>query len=148
MSNVFGYFKTQVGLFRLIFLLAILQWLLSFGMEHTVYETVRYSAKTPGLLTYLYIGVGVAIPVLVVWTLILPKTRGAPKPRDNPEPMDSGAPPVHWVVFLVIILPTVTGGAAFFLNISWVAKVHSDLNTALVIGLGLVTLQSDFTNKT
>ncbi|WP_417808245.1 hypothetical protein [Thioclava sp.] len=150
MSNVFGYFKTQIGLVRLIVLLSILQWLLSSGMEHTIHQVVRGSVVTPGLLTYSYIGVGVTILVLAAWALILRITRGAPEPpRDNPELMDSGATPVHWVVvFLVLILPTVTGGVAFFFNISWVAKLHSDLNSVQVIGLGLVVLQRDFTNKT
>ena len=138
MAEVKGYSATQIALHWIVALLIAAQFLLNDAIGSAFRAAMRGEEVGFNPLVAAHVFGGIAILVLVLWRIVLRKTRGAPlPPAEEAPPLQLLAKLTHGGLYLLMIVLVPTGGAAWFLGNRGAAEVHEVLTSLLLVLVGL-----------
>jgi cytochrome b561 len=126
--QVTGYSATQIAL----------HW--ADGVEASWRAFSRGETAPPdaAVLTYLHIGTGVLIGLLIAARLYLRLIRGAPKPpADEPRILQIVAEAIHGLIYLLLFLLPLSGMVAWFAGAEGAAAAHVLFKTVLLAAIVL-----------
>jgi cytochrome b561 len=135
-----GYTRLQIALHWLVFLLVAFQIVAHDGIVAVVDAARDGTTASSGdaLFANLHIAAGIAIFVFVLWRVYLLVTKGAPVPPEQEHPaLKLLAKATHGLLYLVLLVMVVSGGAAWFGGIGPAFFVHG---TARFLLLALILL--------
>lgn len=132
------YSRAQIALHWVVFLLIALQYLFHDAILEA-WDKLRDGGEVAfSPLVAGHVFGGLLILALVVWRIVLRRTRGAPPlPAEEPEALKRIAQLTHLGLYALMLLMPVTGALAWFGGIDPAAGAHSLLRLLL---LALVAL--------
>ncbi len=137
-----GYTRTQIALHWLVAILIAVQFLMADGIGEA-WDALKEgeAAEGGGGGVWLHILVGFAILGLVIWRLALRSSQGVPPPPTGESAAQVMVAKVtHGLLYLVMILMPLSGGAAWFAGIGPAMAVHQLGKLALLVLVGLHVL--------
>ena len=138
--QVTGYSATQIALHWAVVVLVAFQFLAHDGVEASWRAFSRGETAPPdaAVLTYLHIGTGVLIGLLIAARLYLRLIRGAPKPpADEPRILQIVAEAIHGLIYLLLFLLPLSGMVAWFAGAEGAAAAHVLFKTVLLAAIVL-----------
>ncbi len=132
MKTPSGYSTLQIALHWAVAAFVGLQFLINDGMGRALHKVLNGAAIDWNFTVLSHVTIGVVLLVLMLWRFAVRMTRGTPAPEANFQGRVAHA--VHFVLYVVVILASLTGGTALFLGIHLMGDIHA-LTTNLLIGL-------------
>lgn len=147
MSNASRYAPLQIGLHWLVFLLFVVNYIISDDMGRAL--RIKLDGGTPDQFAALiHPPVGIAILALTLIRLLVRARLGAPDLPPAPHPlMNRAAKLGHWLIYAGILLMTASGIAAWQIGIRAAGEVHEvavNLTILLIAGHTLMALYHHF----
>jgi cytochrome b561 len=137
-SHRAGYSTAQVAMHWAVVVLVVFQFVAHDGIEDAWRAFERGTAAPADLKTYLHIGAGVAILLLMLARLYLRLVRGVPEPpQDDPLLIRLVADAIHWGIYGLLIALPLTGATAWFLGVEPAAEIHELLKDILLYAVVL-----------
>lgn len=140
-----GYSRVQITLHWVIALLIAGQYLFKNAIA-TAWDTIRAGnnfAFDP--LVMAHVAGGSLILLLVIWRVIVRVRRGVPAtPENEPAILKAISHIVHWAFYVVLIMMSLSGLAAWFGDVVFAAQVHNILKVVLLALIAMHVLAVPF----
>ncbi len=133
-----GFSRTQIWLHWLVFVLVALQFVFNDFIKEAWISYVKTGDFQFNLLIAGHVIGGTVILLLILWRLVLRKTRGVPPlPEDESPAQRAVAAGTQHTLYLLLILMPVSGLLAWFGDVQSAASVHYYLKFAVLFLVAL-----------
>lgn len=137
-KDVNGYSAVQIALHWIVVVLVSFQFLAHNAIEASwrAFRNSKIPPESATVLTYMHIGVGLAVLLCMFYRIYLRLARGAPSPpASEPRILKIASEAVHRMIYILLLLLPISGAVAWFFSASPAATAHVFMEKLL---LGLI----------
>jgi cytochrome b561 len=133
-----GYSSAQIGLHWIIALLIALQFLFNEPMGEAFDSVMRGTVPVFSWGVWAHIAGGVAILALVLWRVVLRRSRGVPPPPEGEGTLLGRAAALgHWALYALMVLMPVSGLVAWFGGVDTAGEAHEVMSNLMLFVLAV-----------
>jgi cytochrome b561 len=133
-----GYSSAQIGLHWIVALLIALQFLFNEPMGDAFDSLMRGSTPPFSWGVLAHVAGGVAILALVLWRVVLRRSRGVPPPPEGEGTLLGRAASLgHLALYALMLLLPVSGLVAWFGGVDSAAEAHEVMTSLLLVVLAV-----------
>lgn len=133
-----GYSSAQIGLHWIIAILISLQFLFNEPIGDAFDSVMRGTVPQFGWAVWAHIAGGISVLALVLWRLVLRRSRGVPPPPEGDEPLLGRAASLgHLALYALMLLVPVSGLVAWFGGVDSAGEAHEAMTSLLLLVLAV-----------